>query len=132
MRSLRILPLLALFVFIAPAFAGSDLSGTYSGEHAVNKDTLLCELTVTAEGKGYAISGSYALESGHGATPSFEGTGKVNDHDVLVAMFTDSFENTGTATITPTNDGVTISIRITDVKDPRCIPLYKDFTLKKR
>jgi hypothetical protein len=132
MRLLRILPLLALFVFIAPAFAGSDLSGTYSGEHAVNKDTLLCELTITAKGKGYAISGSYALESGRGATPDFEGTGKVNDQGVLVATFTDSFENTGTATITPTDEGVTISIRVTEVKDPRCIPLYKDFSLKKQ
>jgi len=132
MRLLRILPLLALFVLLRPAFAGSDLSGTYSGEHAVNKDTLLCELTITAKGKGYDISGSYALESGRGATPSFDGSGKVNDQGVLVATFTDSFENSGTATITPTDDGVTISIRVTDVKDPRCIPLYKDFTLKKQ
>ncbi|MBN8708793.1 MAG: hypothetical protein BGO12_12600 [Verrucomicrobia bacterium 61-8] len=132
MRLLRILPLLALFVLLCPAYADSDLSGTYSGEHAVNKDTLLCELIITAKGKGYDISGSYALESGRGATPDFEGTGKVNDQGVLVATFTDSFENSGTATITPTDDGVTISIRVTDVKDPRCIPLYKDFTLKKK
>ncbi len=132
MRLLRILPLLALFVLLRPAYASSDLSGTYSGEHAVNKDTLLCELTITAEGKGYTISGSYALESGRGATPDFEGFGKVNDQGVLTATFTDSFENSGTATITPTDDGVTISIRVTDVKDPRCIPLYKDFTLKKQ
>lgn len=132
MRLLRILPLLALFAITSPAFADSDLSGTYSGKHAVNKDTLLCELTITAEGKGYTISGSYALESGRGATPEFDGSGKVNDQGVLVTTFIDSFENTGTATITPTDDGVTISIRVTDVKDPRCIPLYKDFTLKKQ
>ncbi len=132
MRILRILPLLALFILIRPALADSDLSGTYSGEHSVNKDTLLCELTITAKGQGYDISGSYALESGRGATPDFEGSGKVNDQGVLVASFTDSFENSGTATITPTDDGVTISIRVTEVKDPRCIPLYKDFSLKKQ
>ncbi|GAT34784.1 hypothetical protein TSACC_23218 [Terrimicrobium sacchariphilum] len=132
MRFLRILPVLTLFFILPCALAESDLSGTYSGEHAVNKDTLLCEVTITAEGKGYAISGSYALESGRGATPSFDGSGKVNEQGTLVATFTDSFENTGTAMITPTDEGVTISIRVTDVKDPRCIPLYKECTLKKQ
>ncbi len=129
---MRLLPLLALFVLLSPAFAGSDLSGTYSGEHAVNKDTLLCELTITAEGKGYTISGSYALESGRGATPDFDGSERSMIRACSLPRLPTPSKNTGTATITPTDDGVTISIRVTDVKDPRCIPLYKDFTLKKQ
>lgn len=132
MRLLRILPLLALFVFLRPAFAGSDLSGTYSGEQATDDDTLYCEISITKKGHDYAISGSTAMVSGRGAAPDFEGTGKVNAQGELVATFTDSFENTGIATIKPVSGGVSFSVRIKDVKESRCLRLYREITLKKQ
>ena len=86
---------------------------------------------VYQSGNAMQVSFDAAWVDGHGAAPEAEGPATVSG-STLTFKFTDTFENSGTGTITRTGDEIIVSINPTHVVDPRCLAFYgKNMRLKR-
>ncbi len=129
------LSLLAFLWLIATAYAGTpaNIIGAFQAEvPTANKaDTRVIEVKVEkSEGK-LSLSGSAAFSSGRSAAPNFSGEFLAQKGSAYRFSFEDSFENKGEATVTANDAGVTFSVTLTEVKDPRCQALYGKIQLKR-
>lgn len=123
-----------LFLTVA-AFAvhGADSPG-WAGQYADKKflgGRAVFQLSIEQSGSAIQVSFDAAWEDGHGAAPEAEGPAKVSG-STLTFRFKDSFENSGTGTITRAGDDIIVSINPTHVEEPRCLAFYgKNMRLKR-
>jgi hypothetical protein len=73
----------------------------------------------------------WALFDGRSPAPEFSGSGNSAKEPPFKFSFEDSFGNKGVAFITPTKTGITFSVTINEVEDPRCLIFYKGTELKR-
>ena len=130
---LRLIPISVFFVLFCLASNAADSSG-WAGQYADKKflgGRAVFQLTIEQSGNAMQVSFDAAWVDGHGAAPEAEGPATVSG-STLTFKFTDTFENSGTGTITRTGDGIIVSINPTHVVDPRCLAFYgKNMRLKR-
>ena len=89
-------------------------------------------MSVEEAGGKIGVWFSTSYNDGHGCGPEAVGSGKMAGKGTLEFNFHDSSKNTGTGTITLTNDGVAVSLKLSRVADPQCLELYKQNIRLKR
>ena len=129
------LPVLATSVLVfrlSTAFAAAPAG--WAGEYADKKflnGRAVFQLSIEQSGDGIQVSFDAAHNDGHGAAPEGHGPAKVSGN-TLHFKFEDSFENTGTGTITRAGNDIIVSMNPTLVKEPRCLAFYgKNMRLKR-
>lgn len=77
------------------------------------------------------VSFDAAWADGHGAAPEAQGTATVSGN-TLTFKWEDTFQNSGTGTISRSGDDITVTFSPTHVADPRCLQFYgKNMRLKR-
>lgn len=111
-------------VFCSPARAADPASwaGQYSDKKFLNGRAVI-QLSIEQSGNAIQVSFDAAWADGHGAAPEAEGPAKVSGNS-LTFKFEDSFQNTGTGTITRSGNDIIVSINPTKVVEPRCLAFY--------
>jgi len=100
---LRLIPISVFFVLFCLASNAADSSG-WAGQYADKKflgGRAVFQLTIEQSGNAMQVSFDAAWVDGHGAAPEAEGPATVSG-STLTFKFTDTFENSGTGTITRT------------------------------
>src|SRR2546423_15493516 len=120
--------------------AGSSLttqaadSTSWAGQYRDDKflgGRAVFQLTIEQSGSAMQVSFDAAWVDGHGAAPEAEGSAKVSGN-TLTFKFEDTFQNSGTGTITRAGDNIVVSINPTHVVEPRCLAFYgKNIRLKR-
>lgn len=122
----------AILVFQSSSFAAE--AGSWAGEYSDKKflnGRAVFQLSIEQSGGAMKVAFDAAWNDGHGAAPEAEGPAKVSGK-TLTFKFEDSFQNTGTGTITRAGDDIVVSLNPTQVKDPRCVAFYgKNMRLKR-
>jgi hypothetical protein len=109
----------------SPSWAGQYRDEKYLGGRAV------FQLTIEQSGNKMQVSFDAAWVDGHGAAPEAEGPATVSGN-TLTFTFKDTFENSGTGTITRAGNDILVSINPTHVVEPRCLAFYgKNVRLKR-
>jgi hypothetical protein len=109
----------------SPGWAGQYRDEKYLGGRAV------FQLTIEQSGNKMQVSFDAAWADGHGAAPEAEGPATVSGN-TLTFTFKDTFENSGTGTITRAGNDILVSINPTHVVEPRCLAFYgKNVRLKR-
>lgn len=89
------------------------------------------QLSIEQSGSAMQVSFDAAWVDGHGAAPEAEGPANVSGNTLTFA-FKDTFENSGTGTITRAGDEILVTINPTHVVEPRCLAFYgKNMRLKR-
>ena len=89
------------------------------------------QLSIEQSGSAMQVSFDAAWADGHGAAPEAEGPAKVSGN-TLTFTFKDTFENSGTGTITRAGNDILVSLNPTHVVEPRCLAFYgKNMRLKR-
>jgi hypothetical protein len=89
------------------------------------------QLSIEQSGNVMQVSFDAGWADGHGAAPEAEGPAKISGN-ALTFTFKDTFENSGSGTITRNGDDIIVSINATHVADPRCLQFYgKSIRLKR-
>jgi hypothetical protein len=108
----------------SPAWAGQYRDDKFLGGRAV------FQLSIEQSGNKMQVSFDAAWVDGHGAAPEAEGPATVSGN-TLTFKFEDTFQNSGTGTITRTGSDILLSINPTHVVEPRCLAFYgKNMRLK--
>ena len=122
---------LALFCVVSEAaeprggWAGEYRAANFLGGRAV------FQLTIEQSGSAMQVSFDAAWVDGHGAAPEAEGPATVSGNTITF-KFTDTFENSGTGTITRSGNDIIVSINPTHVAEARCLAFYgKNMRLKR-
>jgi hypothetical protein len=129
------LPVLAISVcafHLSSAFAAdpSSWAGEYRADKFLNGRAVF-QLSIEQSGGAMKVSFDAAWNDGHGAAPEAEGAAKVSGN-TLTFKFEDSFNNSGTGTITRAGNDIIVSINPTQVKDSRSLVFYgKNMRLKR-
>jgi hypothetical protein len=121
------LVLAAQFCFAGASenWAGQYRAGNFLGGRAV------FQLSIEQSGSAMQVSFDAAWVDAHGAAPEAEGPASVSGN-TLIFRFTDTFENSGTGTITRAGNDIIVSINPTHVVEPRCLAFYgKNMRLKR-
>jgi hypothetical protein len=106
-------------------WAGQYTEKKYLGGRAV------FQLSIEQSGSKMQVSFDAAWVDGHGAAPEAEGPAKVSGNTVTFT-FKDTFENSGTGTITRAGNDIVVSINPTHVAEQRCLAFYgKNIRLKR-
>jgi len=109
----------------SPGWAGQYRDEKFLGGRAV------FQLSIEQSGSKTQVSFDAAWADGHGAAPEAEGPAKVSGN-TLTFTFKDTFENSGTGTITRAGNDILVSINPTHVVEPRCLAFYgKNMRLKR-
>jgi hypothetical protein len=109
----------------SPGWAGQYRDEKYLGGRAV------FQLSIEQSGNKMQVSFDAAWVDGHGAAPEAEGPATVAGN-TLTFTFKDTFENSGTGTITRAGNDILVSINPTHVVEPRCLAFYgKNMRLKR-
>ena len=109
----------------SPAWAGQYRDDKFLGGRAV------FQLSIEQSGNKMQVSFDAAWSDGHGAAPEAEGPASVSGN-TLTFKFEDTFQNSGTGTITRAGNDILVSINPTHVVEPRCLAFYgKNMRLKR-
>lgn len=109
----------------SPFWAGEYRDDKFLGGRAV------FQLSIEQSGSKMQVSFDAAWVDGHGAAPESEGPATVSGNTVTF-KFEDTFQNSGTGTITRAGNDILVSINPTHVVDPRCLAFYgKNMRLKR-
>jgi hypothetical protein len=122
---------IVLFAAIGLARAAdSGWAGQYRDEKFLGGRAVF-QLTIEQSGSAMQVSFDAAWVDAHGAAPEAEGPAKVSGN-TLTFTFKDTFDNSGTGTITRAGDDILVTINPTHVVEPRCLAFYgKSIRLKK-
>jgi hypothetical protein len=122
--------LLALSSFAARANDDSGWAGQYTDKKFLGGRAVF-QLTIEQSGNKMQVSFDAAWADGHGAAPEAEGSATISGNTVAF-KFEDSFQNSGTGTITRAGQDIIVSINPTHVAEPRCLAFYgKNMRLKR-
>jgi hypothetical protein len=109
----------------SPGWAGQYHDEKFLGGRAV------FQLSIEQSGSKTQVSFDAAWADGHGAAPEAEGPATVSGN-TLTFTFKDTFENSGTGTITRSGNDILVTINPTHVVEPRCLGFYgKNMRLKR-
>ena len=108
-----------------------SLLGDYAYTSGNNPDDVSINITVSRKGNAFHLAFQASHPDGSGAAPDGDGDGKLDANGVFHFTFSDSFSNRGKGTFRRTAKGYELTIDITDVADPRCMPFYGTFTLRR-
>jgi hypothetical protein len=110
--------------------AASDWPGQYRDDKFLGNRAVF-QLTIEQSGSTMQVSFDAAWADGHGAAPEAQGPAKVSGN-TLTFTFKDSFENSGTGTITRAGNDIVVTINAKHVAEPRCLAFYgKNIRLKR-
>lgn len=122
--------LIGLFSLSARATDSSGWAGQYTDKKFLGGRAVF-QLTIEQSGNKMQVSFDAAWADGHGAAPEAEGPATVSGN-TLTFKFEDTFENSGTGTITRVGNDIIVSINPTHVAEPRCLAFYgKNMRLKR-
>ena len=123
-----------LTLIVAAQLCLAGASENWAGQYTEKKflgGRAVFQLTIEQSGSAMQVSFDAAWVDGHGAAPEAEGPAKVSGN-TLTFTFKDTFENSGTGTITRAGDDILVSINPTHVVEPRCLAFYgKNIRLKR-
>ena len=129
----RVIATLLVVAFSGVIANAADSSG-WVGEYTDKKflsGRAVFQLSIEQSGSAMHIRFDAAWVDGHGAAPEADGPGKVSGN-TLTFKWEDSFNNSGTGTITRSGDDVLVTLNATKVADPRCLHFYgKNLRLKR-
>ena len=131
------LPCVALFgsIVAATAFNAFSAEQNWAGEY-VDKNFLngkaVFQMSIEQSGNAIQVSFDVAYSDGHGAAPEGQGPARVRGKDTLDFRWDDSFQNSGTGTITRAGDDVIVSMKTTRVAESRCLAFYGENMRLKR
>ena len=121
---------LALAAHFSLAAANENWAGQYTDKKFLGGRAVF-QLTIEQSGSAMQVSFDAAWVDAHGAAPEAEGSAKVSGNTVTFT-FKDTFENSGTGTITRAGDDILVTINPTHVVEPRCLAFYgKNMRLKR-
>jgi len=121
---------LAAASFAVQAADSPGWTGQYRDEKFLGGRAVF-QLSIEQSGSKTQVSFDAAWADGHGAAPEAEGPAKVSGN-TLTFTFKDTFENSGTGTITRAGNDILVSINPTHVVEPRCLAFYgKNMRLKR-
>ena len=111
-----------------------SIVGTFQGakptEH--KSEERLLRIKITERSTKYLLFGKWAHSTGRSPAPEFLWVRLSGERAAIFKFsFEDSFGNKGVAFITPTKTGITFSVTINEVEDPRCLIFYKGTELKR-
>ena len=110
--------------------ADSGWPGQYRDDKFLSNRAVF-QLTIEQSGKAMQVSFDAAWVDAHGAAPEAQGPAKVSGN-TLTFTFKDTFENSGTGTITRAGNDIVVTINATHVAEPRCLAFYgKNMKLKR-
>ena len=128
-------PASPIFVFLVLGLCvqAADSSG-WAGEYRDNKflgGRAVFQLTIDQSGGALHVTFDAAWNDAHGAAPEADGPATVSGN-TLTFKFKDSFDNSGTGTITRAGNDILLSINPTHVVESRCLTFYgKNMRLKR-
>ncbi len=109
-------------------------SGGWAGQYRDNKflgGRAVFQFTIEQSGGKMQVIFDAAYDDAHGAAPEAEGPAKVSGN-TLTFTFKDSFDNSGTGTITRAGNDIIVTINATHVVEARCLAFYgKNMRLKR-
>ncbi|HSV62959.1 MAG TPA: hypothetical protein VLH83_06405 [Chthoniobacterales bacterium] len=109
----------------SPGWAGEYRDDKFLGGRAV------FQLTIDQSGGATHVTFDAAWNDAHGAAPEADGPATVSGN-TLTFKFKDSFDNSGTGTITRAGNDILLSINPIHVVEPRCLGFYgKNMRLKR-
>ena len=111
--------------------AEPNWAGKYAAENILNGEASF-QLGIEQSGNTLQISFDAAYLDAHGAAPDGGGDAKMTGKNKLAFNWEDSFQNSGTGTITRASDGIIVSMKTTHVEEPRCLPFYGENMRLKR
>jgi hypothetical protein len=122
---------IVLFAAIGLARAAdSGWAGQYRDEKFLGGRAVF-QLTIEQSGSAMQVSFDAAWVDAHGAAPEAEGPAKVSGN-TLTFTFKDTFDNSGTGTITRAGDDILVTLNPTHVVEPRCLAFYgKNIRMKR-
>ena len=121
-----------LLTFCSGALAAEKSAIDFTGHYQLAKSSKAAfALDVEQKGKTATISFSAAHQDGSGAAPDGDGQGRLNARGELEFKFSDSFENTGTATLRRDGNSFRLLMEMTKVVEPRAVVFYGDLLLKR-
>lgn len=126
--------ILLLLLSLAPLTATEPpMVGTFriAQKTGFKSERLCLEVTINADSHGYLLTGTAGFSSGRSPASDFEGSAIPQKATSFQFDFEDSFGNKGTAFVTPQKGNILFSAKLTEVKDPRCLPLYEQVLLKR-
>lgn len=103
--------------------AEPNWAGEYADKNFLDSQAVFA-LTIQQSGNAVQISFDAAYADAHGAAPDGDGQAKVTGKNKLTFNWEDSFENSGTGTITRVSGGIVVSMKTTHVVEPRCLVFY--------
>jgi hypothetical protein len=124
-----------ILFFVAAALTvraadSSGWAGQYRAEKFLNGRAVF-QLSIEQSGNKMQVSFDAAWADGHGAAPEAEGPASVSGNTVTFT-FKDTFDNSGTGTITRSGNDIIVSINPTHIVEPRCLGFYgKNMRLKR-
>jgi hypothetical protein len=122
--------LLVGFCFAARAADSIGWAGQYRAEKFLAGRAVF-QLSIEQSGGKMQVSFDAAWADGHGAAPEAEGPATVSGNTVSFT-FKDTFDNSGTGTITRAGNDIIVSLNPTHVVEPRCLAFYgKNMRLKR-
>jgi hypothetical protein len=103
--------------------AEPNWAGEYATKISLNSEAVF-ELSIEQSGNAVQVSFNAAYADAHGAAPDGEGQAKITGKNKLAFNWEDSFQNSGTGTITRAGDGIVVSMKTTHVVESRCLVFY--------
>ena len=124
---------LAVVILSCLAANAADSSG-WAGQYRDDKylgGRAVFQLSIEQSGSAMQVSFDAAWVDGHGAAPEAEGPAKASGNTVTFS-FKDTFDNSGTGTITRSGNDIIVTLNATHVVEPRCLAFYgKNIRLKR-
>ena len=105
------------------ALAESNWTGEYANKNFLNGQAVF-EFSIEQSADDIKIAFDAAYNDAHAAAPDGEGQAKITGKNTLEFKWEDSFNNSGTGTITRTGNGISVSMKTVRVVDSRCLPFY--------
>jgi hypothetical protein len=128
---------LILFFFLQYSlYAGGatpDFSGQYSSAstYSHKKVGVILKLQVVQKDQDVRLDYSAVAKTGKGPALDGEGSGHINEMGEVELEFQDSFFNTGTGIFRKKDDNFELSLKLTEIKEPSCAPLYNTVAMLK-
>ena len=115
---------------VADAADSTGWAGQYRDEKYLGGRAVF-QLTIEQSGNAMQVSFDAAWVDAHGAAPEAEGPAKVSG-STLTFTFKDTFDNSGSGTVTKSGNDIVVSLNPTHVVEPRCLAFYgKNIRLKR-
>ena len=117
--------LFCIFNGITQAAEPSIWTGEYADKNFMNGQAVF-QLSLTQEGQRVKIGFDAVYNNGRDCAPEAEGTGEIVGKGTLRFTFQDNEHNAGTGTITRAGDNVIVSLKATQIANPKCVVFYRD------